>query len=84
MDFDLQTFMDWWDENKEWMLIPVGVTIGIVIIGFILLLLTGSDVNVIVKTIFILLLFSAPFIGYYLGDYIDPYLEPLFAKIKNY
>lgn len=66
MDFDLQTFMDWWDENKEWMLIPVGVTIGIVIIGFILLLLTGSDVNVIVKTIFILLLFSAPFIGYYL------------------
>ncbi|MFT4304085.1 MAG: hypothetical protein ACMXYG_05960 [Candidatus Woesearchaeota archaeon] len=82
MDFDLQNFMDWFDENKEWMLIPVGITIGVILIGFIVMLITGKEVSTLVKTIFILLLFGSPFIGFYVGEYVDPYIELLLAKLK--
>jgi hypothetical protein len=72
---------DWFNENKDWMLIPVLINLGIVIIGIILMLLTGKSVNGILKFIFILLFLLSPVIGYFIGEYVDPYLEPLFSKI---
>ena len=83
MDFELENIMDWFDENKDWFLIPTIVTVAIVLIGFVLMLLTGKDVNFVLKFIFILLLFSSPVLGFFLGDFLDPYLEPLFSKISK-
>ncbi len=83
MDFELQNVMDWYDENKEWFLIPIIIASAVVLIGFVLMLITGKDVNVVIKFIFILLFFSSPILGFFLGDYIDPYLSPLFSKVLN-
>ena len=81
MDFEIQDIMDWFDDNKDWFLIPFIVSCAVVLIGMVLMLVTGGDLHWIIKTIFILLLLGSPFLGYFLGDYIDPYLEPLFSQL---
>jgi len=83
MDFEIENIMDWFEENSGWLLIPSIIIAVIVVAGFILMLMTGKDVNFILKFIFILLLFSSPALGFFLGDYIDPYLEPVFSKISG-
>lgn len=83
MDFELQDLMDWFEENKDWLLVPAIVNIAVVLIGFILVLITAGDVHFLIKTIFVLLIFGAPFLGYFLGDYMDPYLEPVFSKLED-
>jgi hypothetical protein len=88
MDLNLDVITDWFnniklwfEENKEWMLIPAIVTTVTLILGLILMLLTGKGINFFVKVIFILLFLSSPVIGYFIGEFVDPYLEPLLSKI---
>ena len=52
MDFELQNVMDWYDENKEWFLIPIIIASAVVLIGFVLMLITGKDVNVVLNFFF--------------------------------
>jgi len=83
MDFELQNMMDWFEDNKEWLILPAIITGVLLIIGFVLMLITSKDVNLILKFLFILLFFASPILGYFIGPYIDPYLAPVFSKISN-
>lgn len=83
MDLDFNSIVEWFEENKEWMLIPLIVCIAVVILGIVLLIITGKDVSGILKMLFIILIIGSPVLGYYLGDYIDPWLAPIFASISG-
>jgi hypothetical protein len=82
MELGFKEMMEWFEDNKDWLLIPLIVNFVVVLIGFILLLVTGKDVNFIIKILFVILILGAPFLGYFIGEYIDPYLAPLLEKIK--
>jgi hypothetical protein len=90
MEFDMQSIMDWYEENKEWLLIPAIANIVIVLLGIILIILTGKGAGFLIKILFSFMIIGAPVLGYLLGEYVDPYLAPLFdaakeqiAKIRN-
>lgn len=83
MDFDIGRVMDWFDENKDWLMIPAIVNAVVVLAGIILIIVTGGDVNFALKMIFVVLIIGAPFLGFFLGEYLDPVLEPLFSAITG-
>jgi hypothetical protein len=82
MEFD--DILNWWNDNKEWFIVPLIINSIILLLAVILMILTGRDVNIILKLMFFILLFACPFVTFYLGEYIDPYLSPMFDKIKNF
>jgi len=80
---EISDIVDWWNDNKKWFFLPFVVNIVVLLIALILMIATGKDINVILKLLFFILVFSCPIMGYYMGDYLDPVLAPLFDKIRN-
>lgn len=76
---DIQT---WFENNKDWVVVPASITGGFLVLGLIILIITGKDVRIFMKLLFILLFIVSPVIGYLLGEYLDPICKPLFEKLK--
>ena len=73
----------YWNENQEWLLIPLIVCSIVFFISSILTLLLGNDVNGLVKFIIILLYIGLIVGGFYAGPNLDPLLQPLFDKLSE-
>lgn len=84
MEFEIQDIVEWFEENQDWLLAPAIINGVVILLGILLIILTGGSVNFIVKLLFVIMLFGAPFLGYFLGDYIDPYMSPVFEKMGEY
>ena len=78
---DVQELINVAKVNKDWLLIPGLVSLSIIVIGLVLMMMNARGVSFFVKTIFVILLFSAPVLGFFLGPYIHTYVKPYMDMI---
>ena len=88
IDFNmyLQQTQRLWDENKDWLMMPLLINGCLLLVGIVLVFLLGSETTWIFKTIVIILFLAMPFAGFYSGPYLDEMwqkIEPSFEEMTS-